>query len=78
MASTLVLENELSKNGAMATEVIDIRPSVSEVGCSSHSAARASISMDPDKLGVIIGKSISEAMTVLRSETTLPLQSKLL
>lgn len=62
----------------METEVIDIGPSVLEVGCSTSSTTRDSISMDPDQLGVIIGKSISEAMTVLRGGPTLPLQSKLL
>lgn len=58
-ASTLVMEETLSKNRVMEAQDITIGPSVSKVGCSSCSTARASISMDPDQLAVIIVKSIS-------------------
>ncbi|XP_039118464.1 uncharacterized protein LOC120254413 [Dioscorea cayenensis subsp. rotundata] len=74
--STMVMEHGLSGNGPTVTEVIDVGLSISEVGCSSSSAGRASISMGPDDLGVIIGKSISEAIAVLWNGNTLPLQSK--
>lgn len=77
-ASTLLLEENLSNNGPVETQDIAIGPSISEVGCSSCSTVHASISIDPDQLEFIIGKSISKAVSLLRGGLTLPLQSKLL
>lgn len=71
-ASTIVMGDGLSGNGPTVTKVIDVGPSISEVGCSSSSASRASISMGPEELGVIFGKSISKVVTVLRNGNTLP------
>lgn len=56
---------------------IAIRYSVSEVGFNGSSVPRHSISIDPEKLGTIISKSISKAVFKIRDSPNMSLQMKL-
>lgn len=53
-----------------------IRPSISEVETSTSCEPRTSISTEPTQLGILIGKSISEALHKLQDNLTINLTTK--
>ncbi|KAH7650860.1 Geminivirus BL1 movement protein [Dioscorea alata] len=53
----------------LTNDVDQIGPSISEVGSSTSCGPRTSISMEPAQLGVLIGKSISEALTKIQDNS---------